>query len=259
MSNTNTKRLGHLRLSVLGPPNATERTRCAHSGWPEDILERIQRFRGRTYLADGAIPNDAVDETGRHMSILDEAGWHLFVHDESYALLGCIRLNVYGYDSQLEHFHVSHVIGRMAEAYRNPYASAAGDFVRSWGLRGLRIGEVGGWAVSEELRKSSAGITLAVSVFSLSSILNNVALAAATVRHNSNDILIRLGGFPLSYDGDELPPVYDPAYGCKMQILGFHWRTKPKYERMAADIRAYLCEQIYGSDSISSKEVEATV
>ena len=32
----------------------------------EDLLSRVQRFRGATYLADGALCRDDLDEYGRH-------------------------------------------------------------------------------------------------------------------------------------------------------------------------------------------------
>lgn len=66
-------------------------------------------------------------------------------------------------------------------------------------------------------------------------------VATATFRHGSAPILRRIGLRPLSADGVELPPYFDPRYGCQMQVLRFDSRfPNPKYREMVAEFRSSL-------------------
>jgi hypothetical protein len=47
-----------------------------------------------------------------------------------------------------------------------------------------------------------------------------------TTRHHSSSILRRLGGASLVDGEEEIPPYYDPDYGCEMELLTFD-STKP--------------------------------
>lgn len=70
-------RLGGSTLSVVAPRSSATvpgrfRTVVSDRDRRELTLSRVQRFRGRVYLDDGAIPADALDSDGRHRSAVDE-------------------------------------------------------------------------------------------------------------------------------------------------------------------------------------------
>jgi hypothetical protein len=58
-------------------------------------------------------------------------------------------------------------------------------------------------------------------------------LSTATTRHHSSSILKRIGGAPLRSGGKEIPPYYDPYYGCDMELLRFDSTApNPRYTSM---------------------------
>lgn len=81
--------------------------------------------------------------------------------------------------------------------------------------RGRGVARLGGWAVAEHLRGSTAGVRLVLAAFALARRLGDSrGFATATVRHGSADILRRLGG-------RLIVQYFDAAYGCEMQFLEF--------------------------------------
>jgi hypothetical protein len=109
-------------------------------------------------------------------------------------------------------------------------------------LRGLGYAEVGGWALVDELRYSREALRISLTIYSLMRFLGGaLAIATATVRHNSSAILRKLGGSSL-VDGEiELPVYYDPQYECDMEVLSFDSRCpNPKYEEWIQDCQRNL-------------------
>jgi hypothetical protein len=170
--------------------------------------------------------------------------WHLFVHDEG-EIHGSIRLNYHRPSATWHSLGLKGLIERMHERDKANHAIAITESI-AWAKQcETTPAEIGGWAISEEARRTMAGILLAVATTLVGERFPFVALAAATVRHQSNEMLIRLGGTPLRGPGGvALPPVYDAVYGCEMQILRFHWQCAAKYHRMRAAIREVLGEKL---------------
>ena len=68
-----------------------------------------------------------------------------------------------------------------------------------------------------------------------------IGLATATVRHGSAVILRRIGLMPLSIAGTEVPPYFDPQYGCQMEALRYDSDfPNPKYVAMIDELCAEL-------------------
>lgn len=187
-------------------------------------IEAIQRFRGRTYLTDGAIPSESLDDTGGHRSAADHGCWHIVALDSD-RLCGCIRLSVVAAHADLRELQLASVIDRLAPAARLRVWEAVEQHSQ-WSTSTYgQFGEVSGWAVAAGNRRSSTSIILPLACWSLYRILGNVApIAVATTRHGSAHILKRLGGFDLSAAGSKLDPFYDEYYRCDLQILGFDSR-----------------------------------
>jgi hypothetical protein len=63
----------------------------------------------------------------------------------------------------------------------------------------------------------------------------------ATHRHGSASILRRIGGRPLEWDGQALPPYYDPQYKCEMEMIRFDSRIpSTKYKSSIDEIRSQI-------------------
>jgi hypothetical protein len=69
-------------------------------------------------------------------------------------------------------------------------------------------------------------------------------IASATERNDSAEILRRLGGWRLTYNGAELPPFFDANYGCSMEFIVFNSDIlSPKFEKSVTEIQKLLREQ----------------
>jgi hypothetical protein len=103
-------------------------------------------------------------------------------------------------------------------------------------LHELAYAEVGGWAIAPERRCTPEALRLALSTYAIAQLLGGSrGITTATMRHHSSSILRRIGGRPLIFDGIELPPYYDPRYGCEMEILGFDSREPGRTYRPWVD------------------------
>ena len=58
-------------------------------------ISEVQRFRGRVYAADGAIPASALDEQGRHYQEFDFENYHLCLRNLEGQVRGCLRLRLH--------------------------------------------------------------------------------------------------------------------------------------------------------------------
>jgi hypothetical protein len=107
---------------------------------------------------------------------------------------------------------------------------------------GVTFLEVGGWALSEELRHSTEAARLALGVFAFGQLLGGaIAITTATLRNHSASMLRRLGGTPLNYRGAELPVYFDAQFGCDMAILRFDSESYAmKYHSLVEELRVQL-------------------
>src|SRR6185437_8001354 len=64
-----------------------------------------------------------------------------------------------------------------------------------------------------------------------------IGITTATRRHCSSEILRRIGGQSLRGNGGELPPYFDPQYGCEMEVLRFDsMQANPRFESWINDL-----------------------
>jgi hypothetical protein len=208
----------------------------------EALLADIQILRGARYLRDGAITPLQLSSDGRHKLAVDEKSWHLLALNRDGTVCGGARC-----------WKTSNRVA-FSELGAGASSLAQSDV---WGmkLRGaveadLELArqkdvayiEFGGWAVAEEFCCTTEALRIALGAYSLSRSLGGcVGISAATRRHHSSSILRRIGGRPLTVDGVELPPYYDPQYGCEMEMLRFESSLpNPRYESWIEEIRAHL-------------------
>jgi hypothetical protein len=205
-------------------------------------LAEMQRFRGSVYLEDAAIQPAELDSDGRQKLAADDRSWHLLTLDQDGRVSGCARYLP----------HPNHVGFEQLSLYQS--ALAANDkwssSVRSaveaeigWARYvDLSYVEVGGWALAPKLRWTTAAVRIALAVFALSQALGGcIGISTATIRNSSSSILKRIGGRPLDDQGVELPPYYEPRYGCVMELLRFDSNMpSPRYREWVTQLYRLL-------------------
>ena len=214
-------------LLILAPPSSVLDTGFGHFRTDElqynSLLREAQRLRGRVYLEDGAVDFREILPDGRLTHPDDERSWQLLVMNDEGAVAGCAR-----YIPHDEGVAFSELgVARSALAHSRPWGASLRRAVEAERVKarhlGISFAEVGGWALSEELRYSSAAVEIFTNVCALAKFFGGaVAITTATFRHHSSSILRRLGGRALvNEEGIELPSYFDPQYNCEMEILRF--------------------------------------
>ncbi len=206
------------------------------------LLAGMQRLRGKIYLDDGAIRPIDLTPDGRHQPPSDARAWHVLSLDEGGRVVACIRYLDERDTSGFRELWVSH-------------ASLAHCPRQGWKLRGavastlqyareaqLGFGSVGGWATAPEERRTAAPVAILLATYGLLELLGGcLGVATATFRHRSASILRKIGLTPLSWSGSELPPYFDPQYGCEMEVLGFDsGYPNPRYRDAVDEFTALI-------------------
>jgi len=222
-------------------------------------ISEVQRFRGQVYVADGAIPASALDEEGRHYQEFDYENYHLCLLSPEQQIRGCFRLRLHKPAAEIRDLRLHDVIERMPSGLAALCHGALASLFELSCREGVRIGEVGGWAVDERLRHRRASTILPFAAWSLYQIVGDaIVLASATNRHQSSAILKRIGGFALMHGEERLPCFMDDFHGCEMELLGFDSRRPhPAYAKIVADLKRFLLTKVHMvSVSQSDRQIE---
>jgi hypothetical protein len=204
----------------------------------QDLMAKMQRLRGRVYGADGAVRPADLTVDGRHKLDVDERSWHVLSLDPSGNVVACLRYLEESHASGFESLWVRHAALARCPIRGTQFRRAVELEMRRARRVPEGFGEVGGWAVAEDHRGTLESVRIILATYALLELLGSCAgVATATFRHNSAIILKRIGLSPLQADGEEIPPYYDPQYGCKMQVLQFDSRLpNPKYREWILDL-----------------------
>lgn len=247
---------GSRRQLVLLAPNGAQipdkfRNRRDDARGHASLLGDLQRLRGRVYVQDGAIQTWDLTADGRHTQAADDESWHILVTGEDGRVAGCARYFSHSPNARIEDLGVA-TAPLVTNSLTRDWARAAIES-QLQDARDRRLGyvEVGGWALTEELRWSAAALHLALASYALAEILGGcLSIGTVTHRHASSSILRRIGGTSLQYGGMEAGSYFDPRYGCDMEILTFDSsKPNPKYKSMLAEIQKELATsaQVVGS------------
>jgi hypothetical protein len=186
------------------------------------MLAAMQRLRGMVYLRDGAIQADQLTSDGRHELAVDQHSWHILLVDSGSRVGGCLRYLEEEKTSRFEELWIRQSALARCPVWGSKFRRAVEmEMEQAWRKR-IGFGEVGGWAVREDRRGTVDPLCMVLATCGLFRLLGGCAgLATATVRHGSAAILRRIGLTPLTIDGLEIPPYYDPRYRCQMEALRF--------------------------------------
>ena len=234
------------RFVLLAPSGVAPRDSFEHvegnSGWRQDLLADMQRLRGRVYLEDGAITRRELTVDGRHVQAIDEDSWHLLVVSGGGRVLGCTRYLQHNPYTPFDRLRVRTAALANSEEWSQPLRKAVESELETARLNGYSYVEVGGWALDESLRGSTDALRSVLFTYAWSHVIGGaLGLSMATHRNGSAAILRRIGGRPLQWDGQELPPYYDPHYKCEMEVLRFDSRLPSlKYSSVIDQMRAEI-------------------
>jgi len=192
-------------------------------------IAQIQRFRGAIYRADGAIPSGALDADGRHRVASDEGNYHVCAWTKKGEMAGCFWLGVHRPGSLIDSLCLAPALGRIEGAIRPEVNSAISKVMdRAW-RQGMLFGEVGGWAVEPDFRRSRDLMAMPLVAFvAYEQFGSALVVAHATHRHASAHILKEIGGVSLASNGTAFLPYYDSYYGCLMEFICFDSRRPAK-------------------------------
>lgn len=196
------------------------------------LIQDLQRFRGRIYLKDGALQPHQLSPSGLHRTPEDERGWHLLSINAHGQVRACALYLEHHNTVSFDDLRVRHSALASDAEWRPKLTIAIASELARARHEGLKYVELAGWAVAEESRGTSGPLALALAVYGFSRRRGGGALGltTATFRHCSAIILKRLGGARFDVDGFELPPYFDPTYNCMMEMLRFDSRRpNPKY------------------------------
>jgi hypothetical protein len=211
-------------------------------------LSEVQRLRGRIYLEENAIGPRELTSSGRHCLDGDQQSWHLLSLDANEEVCGCARYLSHENTTPFSELTVRHAAdGQPAIWGENLHWAIEADLSLAR-QRNFQYAELGGWALREDLRHSTAAIRIVLLAYALARHLwGCIGVTTASTRHCSSTILRRMGGQPLLRDGTELASYYDPRYKCEMMILRFDSdMPNPRYETWVEEIR----EQLIGTPVI---------
>ena len=230
-------------LVLLAPANAQLKSfhgtisRSASSH--ENLLAKMQRLRGRIYAEDGAIPESALTTDGRHVSSVDQSSWHLLTLNGEGDVLGCLRFRQHQQTADFYDLCLRESAMANCQVWGGKLkASISADLCEAREI-GFNYVEIGGWALSREIRGTTEALQSVLAIFAWSQALGGaLGVSTATERNGSAAILKRLGGSPMQWDGAALPPYYDERYQCGMEILRFDSRLpSPRYATAIAELR----------------------
>src|SRR5215831_7083307 len=103
-------------------------------------VSEVQRFRGRVYVEDGAIPAGELDEEGRHYQEFDFENYHLCLRDAEQRIRGCFRLRLHEQTVRSAELHPGHLstCRRRRRGWAPRYRRGAGDEHLDSGYRQAR-------------------------------------------------------------------------------------------------------------------------
>jgi hypothetical protein len=207
-----------------------------------ELLTGLQRLRGMVYLADGDIKPEQLTADGLHRQEADARSWHILLTGTDGSVVGCARFSPHLEPVCYENLNAARSELAKTDGYR--LERAVQSDIRQATIRNLHYVEVGGWAITQELRCSTAAVTIALTAFALAERLGGcLGITTATRNHGSASILRRLGGRPIEWEGVPLPSYFDPQYNCEMEILRFDSTVRnARYALRIAELQATLAK-----------------
>jgi hypothetical protein len=206
------------------------------------FLTSMQRFRGKIYLEDGAVRPEHLTTDGRHYLPVDEESWHILTLNEESKICACLRVHQQAAEPTFEELPVSQSALSDCPTWGVKLRKAVESEIVKAGAAQLGFGDIGGWAIAAERRRTLEPLRTILAGFGLTQHLGNLlGIATATCKHGSAPILRKLGLSPLQAGEETIPVYFDPHYNSEMELLRFDSRRpNPKYRKWVGELRALL-------------------
>ncbi|MEO8100717.1 MAG: hypothetical protein ABI811_23670 [Acidobacteriota bacterium] len=234
------------RLVILGPPNANLpghfKNVVSDPRRHQELIDGVQRLRGNIYVADGAVKPHELSSGGRHVEPADPLAWHIIGIAPDGTPHSCLRHRPQENSARFQDLAVSKsAIANSPEWGAKTKAAVEDDLELARAL-GVPYLEVGGWAIAPDLRHTSEVLRLTLATYAVWRLMGGaLGIGTVTLRHKSASIATRLGGSPLSFNGECLPQYEDPQYGCAMRLLRFSSEEMcPQFVSSVAEMEASL-------------------
>lgn len=145
------------RFVLLSPPGVALRGAFRRvegdSDRRQELLQDMQRLRGRIYLQDGAITEDELTADGRHIQPIDEESWHLLILGPRDRVVGCTRYLQHHASTPYNRLRVRTAALANSERWSEPLRRAVEGELETARKHGFSFVEVGGWAIDDSLRE----------------------------------------------------------------------------------------------------------
>jgi hypothetical protein len=211
----------------------------------ESLISDIQMVRGLALKECGPAGNHLLPD-GRHYQAVDADSWHVVLQDRTGVTLGCARYRqLSGGPDQVA---ASHSSISQSHQYGPILKLGIEQLITRARGSGKYCGEVGGWALRQEIRRTMAAFNIALMTCALAEHLGcGVGITTATRMHHSASILCRIGAQRLA----EIPAYYEPKYGSIIEVLHF---DLPNTNRRYASKLAGLREQVLSTPVVCGQQ-----
>jgi hypothetical protein len=208
----------------------------------ENILARVQRFRGSVYTAEGNLVPTDLSPDGRHQQPGDGRSWHLLTVDRADSIMACARLLFHEPGAAFSELMVSHCALARSKTWRRMFREAVEALMSAARRRGMRFAELGGWAIARDFRCTTEAARMVLAGYALGEKLGGVlGISTVNLDHGSASILRRMGGECLMSDSGPFPPFFEPQYRANLEILCFDSsRASVPYDSYVSDCRTAL-------------------
>ncbi len=231
------------RLLMLAP-RAKHTDQWRNRSDRDELIARVQRLRGRIYLKDKAIhERDLMN--GLHHMTADSESWHILFENHG-EIKGCVRARLHHPLTDHQHLGIRDAAIAKDAVWGQVFSAALQAEIELAQELQIPLLEVGGLALDETIRGSSALLQMVFAIYGLARTLGGaIGISTVTRRHRAAMILRRLGGQSLEHSGTAIPGYFDPRYGCEMEVLRFYsWTPNLKHERKFAALQRQFSEQI---------------
>ncbi len=140
----------------------------------DQLLAEMQRLRGRVYLHDGAIQADELTSDGRHKLAVDERSWHILMLDGG-RVSGCLRYLEEQQALRFDELWIQHSALARCPVWGRKFRRAVELEMARARQKGIGFGEVGGWAVAEERRRTIDPLRMVLATCGLFRLLGGCA------------------------------------------------------------------------------------
>ncbi|MES1256070.1 MAG: hypothetical protein ABUS56_10705, partial [Acidobacteriota bacterium] len=192
----------------------------------DQLVRRMQAFRGAIYLQEGNVKRHQLTVDGRHQTPEDDKSWHLLMVDPGGQISSCAWYRNHDDPKSIDDLRIRTCPLMGLDEWRGKLAGAVESEITRAREAGLRYAELGGWAILGERRGTPEELMMALATYSLSRVLGGaLGITTANVAHSCSSILRRFGGSHLEFEGTAIPPYFDPQYNTNIELLRFDSRS----------------------------------